>query len=300
VPPLPCYNTTRCPCTNETTFLMADSGTDANGKVIDPNTLRSGYYSNWPVFPAEHLDADTGGVDGADLKSSAMSMFVTSPTSLAVIDLPAGVRMSAGQAAKPFDIVEPGAYPVPVLKGINDWLLWSTTNSRPGSAWAKDGARGNLFPFITPAYAGGVEEIGVTMNINDMLLLSTGGASSDGISPLNMSNAILRLFPVWRYAAGAGPAQFAGLRAKGAFVVTASYDNVTDEVSGVNIVSDVGNRCSVLSPWSRATGPGSVHVINRAKAEAVEAAVTWRKDSRGHIFSFDTMPGGTYDVVPSP
>ena len=37
-----------------------------------------------------------------------------------------------------------------------------------------------------------------------------------------------------------------------------------------------------------------------AKAEAVEAAVTWRKDSRGHIFSFDTMPGGTYDVVPSP
>ena len=163
-------------------------------------------------------------------------------------------------------------------------------------------ARGNLFPFITPAYAGGVEEIGVTMNINDMLLLSTGGASSDGISPLNTSNAILRLFPVWRYAEDAGPARFSGLRAKGAFVVTASYNNVTDEVSGVTIVSDVGNRCSVLSPWPRAAGPGSVQVLGHAAAGAAggSVAVAWRTDNRGHIFSFGTVPGGVYDVVPSP
>lgn len=228
-------------------------------------------------------------------------------------DRPAAVKIAAGRGALgPFPIVEPGAYPVPILKGMSDWLgVWSITNDRPGLPWAKDGDRGNLFPFQIP-YAGGVEEIGVTMVINDLLLLSTGGASIDGSSALNKSNAVLRLFPVWRYAEGAGPAQFSGLRAKGAFVVSASYNNVTDEVFGVTIASDVGNRCAVLSPWARAGGGGSVMIINRTKAGSPGAGaggaghagdsieISWRRDSRGNIFSFDTVPGGVYNVVPSP
>ena len=153
---MPCYNESRCPCMNVTTFLMADSGAAADGTPIDPLTLRSGYYSNWPAFPAEHLDADSvggaGGVDGdgAVMQSSAMAMFNSEPTSLAVTDWPAAVKISAGRgAAGPFPIVEPGAYPVPILKGMSDWMgVWSITNDRPGSPWAKDGDRGNLFPFI--------------------------------------------------------------------------------------------------------------------------------------------------------
>ena len=108
---------------NATTFLMADSGIAADGKPIDPLTLRSGYYSNWPAFPAEHLDADSGGVgvggdDGAVMQTSAMAMFNSEPTSLAVTDWPAAVKITAGRgAAGPFPIIEPGAYPVSILKG---------------------------------------------------------------------------------------------------------------------------------------------------------------------------------------
>ena len=48
-------------------------------------------------------------------------------------------------------------------QGLSDWLKWTISEHRPWQPWAKDGARGNLFPFITPIYVGGLEEIGVTM-----------------------------------------------------------------------------------------------------------------------------------------
>ena len=110
-----------------------------------------------------------------------------------------------------------------------------------------------------------------------MLLQSTG----------NYSSRVLRLFPVWR-GAGGGPASFHGLRAKGAFVVSASYENATDMVSNVSITSDAGRRCAVLSPWGRAR----VAVMSEG-GEAV--AVSWRSGDRP-VFEFDTAVGATYTV----
>ena len=46
-------------------------------------------------------------------------------------------------------------------------------------------------------------------------------------------------------------------------MVSAAWDNSTDEVSGVEIRSDSGRRCALLSPWARATAPGSVSVLDR-------------------------------------
>jgi len=64
---------------------------------------------------------------------------------------------------------------------------------------------GNLFPFITPNYVGGLEEIGTSVAVTDMLLITAGQGN----------RSVLRLFPVWRnLGPDAGPASFTGLRAK--------------------------------------------------------------------------------------
>ena len=275
-------------CTHARVFTMAANGTDDKGNA--EKLPISGYYSGWPVFPAEHLDVDSPGDDGAVASSTAYSLTSVSPTSLAVIDLPASIKMSAGRTAGPVSPLEPGAQPVPLMKALHDWLIWSVSSPRPwGTPWAKDQQRGNLFPFITPNYVGGLEEIGVSMMINDMLLLVTGWPRQD---------PIIRLFPVWRYAAGAGPASFQKLRSKGAFVVSASYDNVTDEVSDVKIESDAGRPCALLSPWARASGEGAVAVTT---ATGAEVPVYWRtNDARGAILEWNTSAGGVYSVVPTP
>jgi hypothetical protein len=203
--------------------------------------------------------------------------------------------MSAGRAQGPFDPVEPGAQPVPLLKGLTDWLTWTTTAPRPWTPLHPDQARGNLFPFVTSGsgnvevYAGGLEEIGVSMAINDMLLLVTGWPRQD---------PVIRLFPVWRMSDGAGSASFSGLRAKGGFVVSAAWNNATDEVSGVKIVSDSGRRCALLSPWARATGPGSVLVLG---SNGSEIPVQWRNgDPRGAIVEWATTTGAAYELHPTP
>lgn len=206
-------------------------------------------------------------------------MFAIGPNSLGVQDFPAAILMSASQHT-PLVPVEPGAQPVPMLQAMSDWLRWTVSEHRPYQPWAADGARGNLFPFITPTYVGGLEEIGMTMVINNMLLTSTG----------NYSARVLRLFPVWRGANG-GPASFHGLRAKGGFVVSASYDNATDHVFNVSITSDVGQRCAVLSPW------GSVNVVVTHAETGRVVEPTWRTTRRS-VFEFPTDAGATYTVCP--
>lgn len=270
------YNNSKCPCSKADVFLMGSSAVDNKGDQIPPKRMFSSYYSNWPVFPSEHLDADSTGVDGATALSTA-SMFAIGPNSIGVQDFVPAIKMSAAQR-KPLVPVEPGAQPVPMLQALNDWLRWTISEHRPWQPWAADAYRGNLFPFLTPVYVGGLEEIGVTMVINDMLLASTG----------NYSTRVLRLFPVWR-GSGGGSASFSGLRAKGGFVVTASYDNSTDQVYNVSITSDAGRRCAVLSPW----GHADVVVAHASTGQPV--AFVWRSDSHA-IFEFATVAGATYVV----
>ena len=168
------YNNSKCPCTNVTLFLTASEAHDDKGNEIQPPQLFSPYYSNWPIFPAEHLDADSAGADGAVALQTG-SMLAVAPNSLGVQDFPPAIRMWAGQS-KPHAAVEPGAQPVPMLQGLSDWLKWTISEHRPWQPWAKDGARGNLFPFITPIYVGGLEEIGVTM-VSETVSLGRKGTS---------------------------------------------------------------------------------------------------------------------------
>eukprot|EP01045_Picozoa_sp_COSAG04_P017043 COSAG04_NODE_1478_length_6574_cov_5.073359_3_plen_1390_part_01 len=296
--PPPCKDPKRhCTCFNRTEFLIAAEKWDASGARV--NDTESGvapsYVSTWPVFPAEHLDVDSEDMElVAVARTSAAGTFNIAPTLIGPLMLPAAVRMSVGMAT-PIVAVEPGGTPRPLLGALNDWLLWTTTTYRPWQPWAPDAARGNLLPFITPGIVGGVEEIGASMVINDMLLLSTGRGNDGDAS------AIIRLFPVWRNAEGNGPASFTGLRAKGGFVVSASYDNVTGETSGVRITSDAGVTCRMLSPCAPLTGlwcggAGSVEVKS---TNGATVPVTWEEnDRRGSIFTFATAAGASYAVTP--
>eukprot|EP01052_Picozoa_sp_SAG31_P060457 SAG31_NODE_19630_length_596_cov_0.824950_1_plen_194_part_10 len=194
--------------------------------------MASRYVSNWPVYPAGHLDVDSDDLElVAVARDSAAATFDISSTTIGPLMLPAAVRMSIG-LKRAIPAMNQAGHLRPLLGALNDWLLWTTSSYRPWQPWAPDMARGNLFPFLTPGIVGGIEEVGASVVINDMLLLSTGGGAAGD------SRAIIRLFPVWRIAEGNGPAFFTGLRAKGGFVVSASYNNVTDEVDGVRVTSD--------------------------------------------------------------
>ena len=82
-------------------------------------------------------------------------------------------------------------------------------------------------------------------------------------------------------------------------MVTASWDDTTDEVSGVRVVSDAGRVCALLSPWARAQGNGSVLVQEQGSGSVLE--VSWRiGDRRGAVLTFQTAPGGCYTVTPTP
>ena len=94
----------------------------------------------------------------------------------------------------------------------------------------------NSTNFLAYAPGGGVENVGLSQAVNDMLLQS--------------SNGTLRLFPAWPLAE---PATFKTLRAKGAFLVSASWDHVHGTATGVSITATVASpRVSLASPFPEA------------------------------------------------
>ena len=86
---------------------------------------------------------------------------------------------------------------------------------------------------IASAPGGGVENIGLSQAVNDMLLQS--------------SNGTIRLFPAWP---ANEPAAFTTLRAKGALLVSATWDHVRHTATGVRIGATVASpRVSLASPF---------------------------------------------------
>jgi hypothetical protein len=85
------------------------------------------------------------------------------------------------------------------------------------------------------AYApgGGVENIGLSQAVNDLLLQSVHGT--------------IRLFPAWP---ADEPASFTTLRAKGAFLVSAAWDPKRHTATDVSITATVASpRVSLASPF---------------------------------------------------
>ena len=134
--------------------------------------------------------------------------------------------------------------------------------------------RGTMMPNFWPSMSGGgIEQVGATLAINELLLQSHEG--------------FLALFPAW----GAGAAaSFTTLRTRGAFLVSASIDSTRTVAAGVRIVSEAGGVCRVLSPWKdapRVVGAGGAAVAVRE--ETVRGVA---------VHAFDTEKGGAYRMSP--
>jgi alpha-L-fucosidase 2 len=93
-------------------------------------------------------------------------------------------------------------------------------------------------------------------------------------------DGVLRLFPAWPRDLDA---RFGGLRAVGAFLVSASLRGGV--VEGAAIVSEKGRRCTLVNPW-----PGKpVAVIRDGRAS---------EPVSGPRFALETRPGERIELRP--
>jgi hypothetical protein len=108
------------------------------------------------------------------------------------------------------------------------------------------------------------ETLGIAAPLQEMLLQSYGG--------------VLRLFPAWPAAV---PASFRTLRAEGAFLISASWENGT--VTSLEILSEKGGECRLYSPWDSGVS------VETAAGDVV--AVTGPAEG---VYAFPTQAGETY------
>ena len=129
----------------------------------------------------------------------------------------------------------------------------------------------NFYPLTG---GGGLEQAGVTLAINEMLLQSHEG--------------FLSFFPVWPILKL--PAKFQSLRTVGAFLVDASSDPVKG-VTGVKVQSIKGGVLRLESPWlgckliEAMDSQGNIHSLRR------ESDSLWR---------FTTVAGAVYSISCAP
>ena len=110
------------------------------------------------------------------------------------------------------------------------------------------------------------ETLGIAAPLQEMLLQSYGG--------------VLRIFPCWP--AGVA-ASFTTLRAEGAFLVSASWNE--GRVVSLEILSEKGGACRLVAPW-----PEGVQVETAAGQPV--AVTEWAPG----IPAFETTAGETYHV----
>ncbi len=115
---------------------------------------------------------------------------------------------------------------------------------------------------------GGVECLSVVPGcVNEMLMQSYEG--------------VIRLFPVWNHARNA---EFAHLRAYGAFLVSASVNN--GDIESAEIYSEKGNSCVLLKPWDNV----------RITCDGEDVPMTEVSENYGTTVHFDTKPDCTYHI----
>jgi len=128
----------------------------------------------------------------------------------------------------------------------------------------------NFWPSMN---GGGLEQVGATVAVNELLLQS--------------HETFLVFFPAW----GTGlAASFTTLRARGAFLVSASV-TTGGLVGPVTILSEKGAACTFLSPWAAATPPRVTLALAGGKVDVVATIV------RGvSVWRFQTTPGAAYEI----
>ena len=122
---------------------------------------------------------------------------------------------------------------------------------------------------------GGYETAGASIAVQEMLFQSHEG--------------FLRFFPV---VPAGEPASFSGLRAVGAFVVSAKLE-LNGTVTGIEIASEAGRNCTILVP---STGAGrGVLAVTDSGGEGVPTRGVQMRGVAG-LRQFATSPGQRYQV----
>lgn len=122
----------------------------------------------------------------------------------------------------------------------------------------------------------GVEKVGATEAINNMLLLSDQG--------------VIKLYGNWL---ADKDAKFARLRAPGAFLVSAEYDGDSREIlEGATLYSEAGATATVASLWDEGMFilDGDGNIVNAVKGTAPN-------HEEETTYTFETKAGETYTFV---
>ena len=125
----------------------------------------------------------------------------------------------------------------------------------------------NLWPSMD---GGGVEQVGATQAINDLLLQSVNGK--------------LVFFPGWEPGASVS---FTNMRTRGAFLVSARR-SASGELQDVRIYSEVGGACMLQRQGGPGTRQPTVRVTGKAAAVAVRCTTS--------ECAFDTVAQTSYEV----
>ena len=145
------------------------------------------------------------------------------------------------------------------------------------------------------APGGGVENTGMSQAVNDLLLQSTDGVGGGG----GGGQGHIALFPAWPEDE---PAAFTSLRAKGAFLVSATWNHVSREVEGLEITAAVAAQCRVVQPWRRLASSARVHAKCRGPGEGSSGEsparyVAMGADEHG-MLAWDMEEGETCELRP--
>jgi len=137
-----------------------------------------------------------------------------------------------------------------------------------GSLWGE-----NLLLYTD---GGGVENIGVSRSLNEMLLTSLGGVGG-----------VVTLFPFWP---SSQPAAFKGLMVKGGLQLAAAYDNATNAIASPFSIISLGPtpaHVRLADPWGKAS-------VSVDCGSAYPVPVTWESS---YVCVFELPLGGVCTVA---
>lgn len=235
-------------------------------------------YPVWPTEFASVLSSSSTPQPGSQSSAAQASATVAQASCRAYLDLASGrpvdVFSSAVLSGYGFSYVGADGANVSVITRAPQAPTFAY--SPPEVLQGMTSMLAALFGPNMLAYAagGGIENVGVSRAINDMLLGSVGGAAAD---------SYLQLFPFWP---ASEPASFTSLLAKGGFAVSAAWDAAGGRVSSpVSITAQYtlgaapSSACRLSDPWG--VGPsGGISVT----CDGQPAVVSW--DASGSVLSF--------------
>jgi hypothetical protein len=236
--------------------LDADKRADWQEKLDNLSDFPTVTYSGNTVFD-DSLDGRGIVVGGNPVSLHAIfpaeSVGKNSPQALQTIARDTVDAMQSWNSGNGF----PWVFTAAVRAGYDPATVWGHLAARlNGPEWRET----NLTLY---QWGGGIETFGAIEAINSMLLQS--------------HDNIIRIFPAWPKEKSA---KFRGLRAKGAFLVDAAFDN--GSISSAQIFSEKGGLCRVSSPW-----PGAPLLVK-------DGETLMPAEKSGDDYAFDTIAGHTY------